>query len=644
MLTQKERSRSLLSELSPAQLSAVLETEGSCLVCAGAGAGKTRVLTRRIIHLLNSGVEPGSILAITFTNDAANEMKTRVYDLLDELGMERVPLFIQTFHAWAKRALLEDGLKFEFLDAEQSIALWQQTNGRKHNKERARIDYLKSLGIFNAADYEYRQPEDFDADLARLWQSYDSACASRNAIDFNDQLLIFLKRLKDNKSFREKHQEKLNHILVDEFQDVNIVQYEMIRGVFSAGTPGKSLWVCGDDDQLLYSFRGAMPDIFPKFLKEFNSNRIDLGKNYRNQGEIVRVAKNFIERNKNRLDKVISANRGATHAVEGRMFNTPEQEIAWVTGAVGEATVRGEEVLVLCRDNATADFIKEELGQAELIHAKGNGMWLSGAEVMQITALLRAALDPSDKHNLYQMLAPEMRVFGEMVKDVEETLNLTAWESFLLIPELNSLAKTVAEVSAFLWQGNYSLALSLCIESAGFMKQALAALSTDRTAGKATAILNRLADAVGAAAKLEKAHLEPEEFVERISEDLSVKPSSISILTGHKSKGLERHTVFICGLEKFSPQTAAEEEEERRLIYVALTRGTERVFISGSGNSRYLSELRDSGVIGITDEQCNQPAPALLPKENKSNSKNTYDSTGKTGAKLPGFKLNTRRR
>ncbi|PIR82544.1 hypothetical protein COU20_01965 [Candidatus Kaiserbacteria bacterium CG10_big_fil_rev_8_21_14_0_10_59_10] len=603
-----------IADLNERQREAALHIDGPLLIVAGAGAGKTKTITHRIAHIVHSGVAPHRILAVTFTNKAASEMRERVLALLAETHSARsAPAgspWVLTFHALSVRLLrefaAEAGLKRSFLiwDRDDQLravkAILKEKNLGERFSPRAilsRISYKKGEGVgvdefaANAASY-------FEREVAGIWKQYDARAAEGGALDFDDLLLRALALLRERADVRAKLQQRWSHITIDEYQDTNIAQYEIARLL-----AGERMNICavGDTDQLIYGWRGAVIDNLLSFEKNFPGTRVVfLEQNYRSTQTILTAANAVIAKNVNRHEKhlftdnptgeAILVFEGATEADEARFVAHSAREL------LGSGTPASE-VAVLFRENFQSRALEEAFLAEGLPYRVLGVRFFDRAEVKDVLSYLRLALNPASRGDLARAARAARRGIGDTTLE-----KMARGEDASLSP---SLRKKAADFRAALERirrtvegGSASRAVQAAIVESGLEK----ALRDSDEAEDEDRLAN-VRELVSLASRYDA--LPAPEGVERLLEDAALmseqdslalptgerrqKPNAISLMTVHASKGLEFDAVFVTGLEQGLFPSIREgdgggaprdPEEERRLFYVALTRARRHLYLT----------------------------------------------------------------
>ena len=639
----------MLAGLNPEQLAAVTAPPGPALILAGAGSGKTRVLTTRIAWLLQTGqASPAGIMAVTFTNKAAKEMQARLSAMLP---VNTRAMWIGTFHGLCNRFLRAHaqlaGLPqaFQILDTQDQLsAVKRIIKALKFDEEKC-VPKQTSYFIANAKDAGQR-PKDLAPrdELGRMqlavYQAYEDQCQREGVVDFAELMLRTYEIMRDHPEVREHYQRRFKHILVDEFQDTNRLQYMWLK--MFAGNPaltGNSVFAVGDDDQSIYAFRGAQVSNMADFEREFRVEKVvKLEQNYRSHGHILDAANTLIAQNSQRLGKNLRTDEGLGEPI--RIFEAASDyaEAQWVVDEARQFKREGQplhEVAVLYRSNAQSRVIESALFNAGVPYKVYGGLrFFERAEVKHALAYLRLIENPNDDTSFLRVVNFPTRGIGarsvELVQDAARTSGRSLSQSVTAIP-----GKTGANLQGFvalvdaMREATRGLTLRQIIEHVletsglrefyrnekegqdrlenldelvnaaeafvtqeGFGKDAVA-LPVDEPAGTiavglpaAVASVDMLPDAETGEiispllAFLTHASLEAGDNQAQAGQD------AVQLMTIHASKGLEFNNVFLTGLEEglFPHENSATSteglEEERRLMYVAITRARRRLHIS----------------------------------------------------------------
>ncbi len=631
-------------DLNPEQLRAVECCSGPCLVLAGAGSGKTRVITYKLAYLITKrGIAPSHIMAVTFTNKAANEMRSRV-DTLIGTDLSRKGLWIGTFHSLAGRILREQieklGIgytsKFIIIDEDDRARLVRQIlkeldlDPKTYEPQKIvyRISDAKSnlIDPEELSDYGYSYLEKATASVYRIYQK---RLEQGNLLDFDDLIALVIRLFDARPEVQEYYSSKFEHILVDEYQDVNKMQYELVKRL---SMMHGNVTVVGDDDQSIYAFRGANSKLILGFEKDYpGATTIKLEQNYRSTQSILDAANTLVARNRVRFAKKLWTNNGAGAPV--RLFEalTPEEEANFVASSISALARSGTDVhdiAVIYRMNSQSRVVEEALLASSIPYQiVGGARFYERQEVRDILAYLRLGLNPSDNLAFERAIARPSRGFGE--KSLSELKQLAADQGiswFAALPawiEQAKVGRTREKLNAFIDLILHVSAMSdSAIGAANYVFAASGLLEQYKEEGKEADFERQSRQE-----NLEEFMRTIDEF-DRMSEDHSLgaylsqvalvqdqdslKPgtgSGVLLITAHSAKGLEFGHVFVVGVEegvfphRRALDSSADVEEERRLFYVACTRArselcitycTQRTSYYGSGfqePSRFIKEM-----------------------------------------------------
>ena len=679
---------SFLTGLNDAQRQAVDHHNGPLLVVAGAGSGKTRALTHRIAHLIgHHGVDPAELLAVTFTNKAAKEMKERLEILLSqklalsEVGMpfaalephdqrrlrSRIykeiirELWIGTFHALFARLLRFDidkykdseGLgwtkQFTIYDEADAQSLVREVVTQELGLDPKRYEPKKVRWAISNAKNQGWSPDNLVEDiggqrgkvLGEAYRRYRKALAANNALDFDDLLLMPVQLLEQNKQVREYWHRRFKHILVDEYQDTNRTQYQLIKLIATGGeSPAtfrdwsdRSVFVVGDADQSIYSFRAADFTILMGFQKDFGDGEEDsntktmvkLEENYRSTATILEAANALIAHNSERIDKVLRATRGKGEAIS---ITRCDDEIAEAESVVhrmrvlkaGHAELKWADMAVLYRTNAQSRAIEESLVRWGIPYLIVGGLrFYDRREVRDILAYLKAVTNPSDSVSLLRIINTPKRGIGkttiDRLNDTSSQLGVPLWEVVNDPEAVRSLAgRSARNILQFCELINGlrerlntlrpSEMLRAIMDESGYIEELLAS-GTDESEERRRN-LNELVNA-GVQFEEENENVSVEEFLaaSALASDGDSKDAEsdrVILMTLHASKGLEFPVIFLVGLEQglFPSYRALDDiaamEEERRLCYVGITRAKERLFLSHALERRLWGGMREPAI------------------------------------------------
>ena len=609
--------------LNPPQKEAVLHAEGPLLILAGAGSGKTRVITHRIAHLIhNCGVRPWHILAVTFTNKAAREMAERVQRLL---GGGDTPL-IATFHAACGRILRRE---IHHLGYQSSFAIYDDRDSERLLKDvlkemnldekkfspkavGARIDDYKNRGLFPGDIDSVATGDIYNAKIVQIYAAYQGRLKKCNALDFGDMMIQTVRLLSDFPEVRRQYQERFQYIMVDEYQDTNPVQYNLIR--LLAGER-RNLCVVGDDDQSIYSWRGADIRNILEFEKDFPGVRVvRLEQNYRSTSTILKAAGEVVSQNYGRKGKTLWTENPEGEKIRYERVESDREEARFVCREINRLRSTGlplEEIAVFYRTNAQSRLVEEALvGDALPYHIVGGVRFYARMEVKDILAYLRVLDNPADEVSLKRIINVPARGIGTSTVDrvaelagreevtFSEALGLAGSGGLLAAGPRGKVAAFAALLEHFREQSG-SIGLPQLAQTVMQESGYLARLKESRDEDDAERLENLEQLLVAMEEFCEKnpgaglsEYLEQVSLVSDLEQGESGKPS-VTLMTLHAAKGLEFKAVFMIGMEeRLFPHIRALDdldgmEEERRLCYVGMTRARERLYLLNA-RRRYL--------------------------------------------------------
>jgi DNA helicase II / ATP-dependent DNA helicase PcrA len=611
-----------LADLNPAQREAVLATEGPLLVVAGAGSGKTRVLTHRVAHLMAAcGVEPQEILAITFTNKAAGEMRTRLEDLLGPVANK---IWILTFHAACGRILRREAPRlgyrsnFTIYDQADQIRL---TKACLEELERdpkrfvprgihAQISNAKN-NLISPAQYQSRVASFYDQTVADAYELYQRRLFASNAVDFDDLLMLTVDVLERFPEALERWQKAFRYILVDEYQDTNHAQYRLLQLL---AAEHRNVCAVGDPDQSIYAFRGADIRNILEFERDFPDTRvIALEQNYRSTNTVLRAANAVIQHNRERKEKNLFSDLGEGLPVRALEVEDEHAEARFIAAEVAsliDEGLSGSEIAVFYRTNAQSRVIEDVLVRQEIPYQViGGPRFYERAEVKDVIAYLQVIDNPYDAVSLQRIANRPRRGIGDAslarLQAYADAHGLSLWEATEFAEEAGIAAAPLRAVQGFrtliqsLQAGALELEVPELVERVLDQTGYVAALEAERTI-EAQGRIENLQELVGVAQEYQSAAAEPSlsHFLQEISlfsdqDALTDAESRVTLMTLHNAKGLEFRAVFMVGMEEgiFPHSRSLEEqqlEEERRLCYVGMTRAQERLTLThASGRSLY---------------------------------------------------------
>jgi DNA helicase-2/ATP-dependent DNA helicase PcrA len=642
----------ILKDLNDKQKEAVLTTEGPVLVIAGAGSGKTRALTNRIAYLIKEKhVRPSNILAVTFTNKAAGEMRNRVVKLLGvDADSPELPM-IGTFHSVCARILRRH---IHLLDFERDFAIYDASDQQilmKHILNDLKIDE-KALNpravlshISNAKnkmigprEFESMANSYFEEKVARLYYPYQERLKKNNALDFDDILMKTIELFTQHKDVLAQYQERFQYIHVDEYQDTNHVQY-LLTNMLAA--KHKNLCVIGDHDQSIYSWRGADITNILEFEKDYpDAKVIKMEQNYRSTQIILDAAQAVIMKNKQRKDKKLWTERDQGDAVRVWIAENERHESELIAEEIrtilkGYETKDYRDFVVLYRINAQSRALEEVLMRYGIPYKIIGGIrFYERKEIKDLVAYLRVIANPSDSVSLIRIINIPQRQIGPKTLETLQTFanikDCSLFEAMVRVEEvgeelpetkrekITNFVKLIRRLQKQNKEVRPGALIKYLLDESGYKKF----LDDGTVEGEAR--LENVSELISVAAKYDK--LEPgialSVFLEEISliadiDTLDEKDNAITLMTLHSAKGLEFPNVFICGLEDgllphsrslFEPQ---ELEEERRLFYVGCTRAMERLYLLHTKSRMMYGQTQD-----VIPSQFLDDIPAAIVEKN----------------------------
>lgn len=661
-----------LDHLNLCQRQAVEHFCGPLLVVAGAGSGKTRALTYRIANLiLTHKVAPENILAVTFTNKAAREMKERIekifaqkiaeekhgqrLDLLSELEQKKIqsqvykntikPLWVGTFHSLCARILRFDINKYQdekgrvwqrnftILDESDVQSLIKQIVTKKLNlddkkfeprKMRFAISKIKNLGL-TPQQYSIENPDYKGRVTAEIYEEYQAQLAGNNSLDFDDLLLIPVRIFQQNESILGYWHNQFKHILVDEYQDTNKIQYDLIRLLSTNNETKKQDWnwqnrsifVVGDADQSIYSFRMADFTILLNFQEDFGDNLADnitetmikLEENYRSRENILQAANHLIEKNTQRIDKVLKATRGEGETIYTYRGDNEREEASFVCRKIQQLIKENPELnwgdcAILYRVNSQSRPFEDELINKGIPYNIVGGLkFYERKEIKDALAYLRLIINPADTVSLLRIINTPRRGIGKTTVDnlmtASQELNIPLWEIIndqtsvntiagKAAKKVNQFAEIISDCQSRIKENSASEILNQILNISGYLED-LKQQGTDEAENRE----ENLNELVNAMLQFQEDNEDSslEGFLSSASlasdlDNLEEGEKAVSLMTLHSAKGLEFNIVFLVGFEQGllphnrSLRDEMELEEERRLCYVGITRAKEQLFIT----------------------------------------------------------------
>lgn len=618
--------------MNPEQKKAVETTNGPLLVLAGAGSGKTRVLTYRIAYILDSGLAgPSNILAVTFTNKAATEMKERVEHLLSEnsIGSNLSLFWMGTFHSICVRILRRHGgvvgveptfSIYDSSDQQMAIkeAMKRQNISIKEFNPRAIAKYISSAKneLVSSIDYESFAEGYFQNVVAEVYPVYQKVLEDNNALDFDDLIFKTVNLLKKDSAIKEKLQETFKYILVDEYQDTNHAQYVLISLL---AEKYRNICCVGDDDQSIYSFRGATVKNILNFEKDYpEANVVKLEQNYRSTRNILEAAYQVISINKSRKDKKLWTENTDGQTITLFQANDEKHEGNWIADKIKEFEEKGEsleDMAVLYRTNAQSRSLEESFISKNLPYRLVGGVrFYDRKEIKDVLAYLRAIYNPKDLAAIERIINVPKRGIGDKTFQelvvTADALGKSVGDLYLIEPnykinpKLNKFLYIMFDIIQKSRELNIVDLINYILEHTGYLS-----MLEDGTIENESRIEN-LKELVSVAAKYSS--LSPQDSLRTFLEEVSLLEGGpqnededqpkVTLMTIHASKGLEFKYVFIAGAEENlfphqnSISTEKELEEERRLAYVAITRAKEKLYLTHTQNRTYFGSFQSNPI------------------------------------------------
>ena len=645
-----------LSQLNDSQKSPTIHKDGPVMVIAGAGSGKTRVLTFRIAYLMEQGVDPFSILALTFTNKAAKEMKERIGSIVGESNAKA--LWMGTFHSIFARILRSEA---DFLGYSSNFSIYDTQDSErlissiikeykldkdlyKYRNIRNRISSLKNNLVTVKAYHNNQELVQQDKESRRpmfgkIYQTYVNRCFKASAMDFDDLLLKTNELLNRFPEVLNKYQQRFKYIHVDEYQDTNHSQYLIVKAL---ADKFENICVVGDDAQSIYGFRGANIENILSFQKDYpNSTVYRLEQNYRSKQNIVNAANSVINKNLNKLDKKVWTDNEIGDKIEVNQTITDSEEGRFVASSIFEAKynlqLRNDEFAVLYRTNAQSRSIEDALRRKNIPFQIFGGLsFYQRKEIKDVLAYLRLIVNPSDEESLKRIINYPPRGIGqttlEKIQIFSNENNLTIFD---IVENINNsdininngtkqkLYDFVTMIKSFQIANENLNALEILNE----VLKRVGVVNLLKNEGTPESIsrienieelINAVQDFIDGQKELVDSNGSLNEFLEDVAlisdldKDIEKSEPKVSLMTIHLAKGLEFSNVYIVGLEEdlfpsaLSSTTRSDLEEERRLFYVALTRAKKKIILSHS-KTRYrwgkLNDCEPSRFISEIDTQ-----------------------------------------
>lgn len=667
-----------LNDLNDNQRDAVMTTEGPLLIIAGAGSGKTRVLTYRIAYLIEHGVDPFNILAITFTNKAAKEMRDRVNDVVD--GGNRV--WVSTFHSMCVRILRRFADRLGFTN---DFAIYDTDDAKGIMREAIKARNLDTksykervvLNVISAAKDRMLDPRQMlscargmrEETYANLYADYQAALKKNNAMDFDDLIFHTVNLIKSNADVLETFANRFKYMMVDEYQDTNTSQFELVSLLASKWN---NLCVVGDDDQSIYKFRGANIENILSFEDEFkNTKVIKLEENYRSTKTILAAANAVVKNNCNRKDKTLYTDNEQGEKLGFLMYNSAYDEAQGIAGKIEYLVHDGWEysdIAILYRTNAQSRTIEEKLVYNNIPYKMYGGVnFYARREIRDVLSYLKAVANESDAQAVKRIINVPKRGIGlttiEKIQNYSDAYGVTFWEALVncdnnpeITPatakKIHKFTDMMEEFKTLAGDGTIEDLTNEIIEKTGYIDYLGENDSPDELADRRNNIDELINKIIAYEADDKEETYDPatgeslsdlpislEGFLEEVSLIADVDggdsdPNRVVMMTLHSAKGLEFPIVFMAGMEEglfpsaMSADDDEELEEERRLCYVGMTRAEKKLYMTFAAERMIHGERKSS-------------IPSRFVKEIPGNLIETDNSSGYTSkretAAIKGF-------
>ena len=632
----------LRSSLNPEQFQAVTTVDGPLLIIAGAGSGKTRVITYRIAFMLNSGIPQHSILALTFTNKAAREMEERVKSLT---GKKLQQLTVSTFHAFGVQILKSHITKlgyrenFSIYDTSDQQSLIKET-ARELRFSEDKLEFAKIISIFSRIKTERVTWREVDDTYRPLYEEYQSHLKLYNAVDFDDLIALPIRLLEEHPEVLEEYRRRYQYIMVDEFQDTSLYQYRFMK-LLADGS--RNVCAVGDDDQSIYSWRGANFENIINFEKDYPElMEIKLEQNYRSTGTILDAANSVISKNKHRKDKKLWTGSTSGKPIELYQPLDEKQEALFICETIKTLAAREglkySDTAILIRTNALARSIEEALLTENIPYKMSGGTsFFQRQEIKDMICYLRAITNPDDDISLLRILNTPRRGIGkktlETITSIATSQGSSLYGAIKLLQSANDSplgSKTIADLTEFtdlletyrprfLSGKRLAETLRQLIQDIDYWSHLVAEFQKNDKVAKWR--MKNIEIFAGSIEDYEKDpdNLNPSIFtyLNRITlntSDDEEETGKVNLMTIHSAKGLEREVVFLAGVEdniiphqrslveNVEGDFDANLEEERRLFYVAITRAKQKLFMTACQERKIMRETVSSRISPFVEE------------------------------------------
>ena len=671
----------LLENLNPAQQLAVTETEGPVMVMAGAGSGKTKVLTTRISYIIKSlGVLSSRILAVTFTNKAALEMKNRISSMINE---ETSYMWVSTFHSFCARVLRREiaylppyTRYFTIIDEEDSIKIIRDI--LKELEYDTKPKEMKNLisKSKNFKDFSIDNPRVLDI-FTIINKKYEDYCKENNLLDFDDLIIKTIELFEKNPNVLDYYQDQFEYIMVDEFQDTNALQYDLIHMLASKH---KNIFVVGDDFQSIYSFRGAKIENINKFQKDYRNHKlILLEENYRSTTQILNLANDIIKKNPNQIKKVMYSNKKEGNLPKYYHAMSSYDETVFVTNKILDGIRRGkkyEDFAIMYRANSISRNFEDQLIRNQIPYTIYGGVsFFARAEIKDMTAYLRILLHEDDPFSLNRIIDMPKRKIGKKILDALSKISMEkevslyqAIDSYtgsgIGYTNLKAFKVIIEEIKEKIEELSLPDILRLIVDKTGYEEELKKDMDTyqDR--------MDNIKEFSSVLKETEETYegLSHTQMLENLLFDLSLRSEhddvksdeSVRLTTFHQAKGLEFDTVFMVAMEEdifpgVNSSSIAELEEERRICYVGITRAKNELYLTNAENrmrygkteymipSRFIKEMdkelyedisRGAKPKSLTKNTISKPSFTYKKDESKKDNKNDSSCIFNTGDKI----------
>lgn len=627
----------LKNELNPEQYRAVTTVNGAILIIAGAGSGKTRVITFRIAHMLDMGIPQSQILALTFTNKAAKEMSDRVKELTQRKLQN---LTVSTFHAFGVKVLRAD---IDKLGYRENFSIYDETDRTALIKECGRelkfspdaLDIYKISQLFSNIKTGRKNWQTENDMYRQLYDCYQEGLKLYNAVDFDDLIVLPIKLFRENPDVLERYRDRFKYIMVDEFQDTSHQQYELMHLLAD-----ENVAVVGDDDQSIYSWRGADYQNIINFEKDFKVTEIRLEQNYRSTGTILDAANGVISHNTNRKDKKLWSGKGEGKPIEIYMPENETEEANFIAESIQGIAIEEKKTYddfgVLIRANTQSRYIEEAFLQANIPYTMSGGTsFFERKEIKDIISYLRVIANHDDDINLLRIINVPRRGIGraaiQVINEEAEKLGSTLWTAIQSLGQTEDSAasenlKEDLQDFVNLIESNRQKLLSgrglskkvrKMVEEINYKDYLITEYSKSEKA-----VRFKLKNIELLLEMMERWEIDPDNtnpslfnylnritLMSRDNGDDENDKGKVNLMTIHASKGLEFPVVFIAGAEEglIPHQRSVDEnsgnvEEERRLFYVAITRAREKLIISSCQKRRKMQAIIECEPSRFLDE------------------------------------------